>query len=372
LQPKAWPSLELTTRPFTPTWTKFQTESKRTSNNWRKDFPDHPKPSNQRKLWKQQSRCSTKHTQNQNTKFQNTPPVKDDGDGPPGCTPLKLWTSSTTKPKRGTTNIKYWGTQWRKFSSRTPFCQTKSPKNIRPLQRNSRRITQKNINTKPEWPDLQDQVQPPKRRRLPSGSYESWRLHRSRSKQSAHWEKRSTFSHTQLRKIIKRKNTKPSTKRNLSSKRRSESESKIHDQQERLNLKSENESRDKNYCQHKTQNFESESRTKNEDVKAIKVRKEEALAKIKAKVTMKVNEVKPTENTLTGPRIKRKKQLNQKIGSEPTSTLLSRLSALCNIFIFIYILIIFISNLIVSDPSDHPFQTIPVGELSDCKTFCLP
>jgi hypothetical protein len=129
-----------------------------------------------------------------------------------------------------------------------------------------------------------------------------------------HWGKRSPLSYTQLRKIIKRKNTKTSTKGNLSSKRRSESKSKIHDQQERLNSKSKSESRDKNYCQRKTQNFESENKTKNEDVKAIKVRKEEALAKIKAKVTTKVNEVKATENTLIGPRIKRKKQLNQKIG----------------------------------------------------------
>jgi hypothetical protein len=77
-------------------------------------------------------------------------------------------------------------------------------------------------------------------------------------------------------------------------------------------------------------------------VKAIKVRKEEALAKMKAKVTTKVNEVKATENTLTGPRIKRKKQLKQKIGSEPTSTLLSHFPALFNIFVFIYIFVIFI------------------------------
>jgi hypothetical protein len=97
----------------------------------------------------------------------------------PSVHPLKLRSSSITKPKRSTTKIKYWTTQWRKFSSRTPICLTKSPKNIRPLRRNSRRITQPNINTKPEWPDLQDPVQPPRRRRLPSGSYESWRLHRS-------------------------------------------------------------------------------------------------------------------------------------------------------------------------------------------------
>jgi hypothetical protein len=163
---------------------------------------------------------------------------------------------------------------------------------------------------------------------------------------------------------------------NHSSKRRSESKSKINDQQERLNSKSESESRDKNYCQRKTQNFESESKTKNENMKAIKVRKEEALTKIKAKVTVKVNEVKAIEKTLTGPRIKRKKQLNQTIGSEPTSTLPSRFTAMFNISIFIYILTIFIfknfisiSNLIVSDLSDHPFQTFTVGELGDCKTF---
>ncbi len=56
------------------------------------------------------------------------------------------------------------------------------------------------------------------------------------------------------------------------------------------------------------QNFESESKTKNGNMKAIKVRKEEALTKIKAKVTAKVNKVKAIEKTLTGPRIKRKKQ----------------------------------------------------------------
>jgi hypothetical protein len=49
-----------------------------------------------------------------------------------------------------------------------------------------------------------------------------------------------------------------------------------------------------------------------------------------------------------------------------------------NISIFIYIFNIFIfknfisiSNSIVADLSDHQFQTFIVGELSDCKTFCL-
>ncbi len=108
------------------------------------------------------------------------------------------------------------------------------------------------------------------------------------------------------------------------------------------------------------------------------MRKEKALTKIKAKVTAKVNEVKAIEKTLTGPRIERKKQLNQKMGSEPTSTLLSRFTAMFNISIFIYIFTIFIfknfisiSNSIVSDLADHQFQTFMVGELSDCRMFCL-
>jgi len=113
-------------------------------------------------------------------------------------------------------------------------------------------------------------------------------------------------------------------------------------------------------------------------VKAIKVREVEALTKLKDKITTKVNEVKAIEKTLTGPRIKRKKQFNLKIGSEPTSTLPSRFTAMFNISIFIYIFTIFIfknfisiSNSIVSDLSDHQFQTFTVGELSDCKTLCL-
>ncbi len=108
------------------------------------------------------------------------------------------------------------------------------------------------------------------------------------------------------------------------------------------------------------------------------MRKEEALTRIKAQVTAKVNEVKAREKTLTGPRIERRKQLNQRIGSEPTSTLPSRFTAMFNIATFIYIFTIFIfknfisiSNLIVSDPSDHPFQTFTVEELSDCKMFRL-
>jgi hypothetical protein len=142
LQPKAWLSLKPTMTPFSTTWTKFRTGSKKTSNSWKPDFPDHPEPSKQCKPLKQQWQCSIGRIKNQNTRSQNTPPVRDDGDGPQVCNQSKLWSSSITKHKRSTTKISYWGTQWRKFSSKTPICQTNSPKYTRPLQRNSRRITQ--------------------------------------------------------------------------------------------------------------------------------------------------------------------------------------------------------------------------------------
>jgi len=173
---------------------------------------------------------------------------------------------------------------------------------------------------------------------------------------------------------------------NHSSKRRSESEShdksESHNQHKRLNSKSESESRDRNYCQYKTQNFKSESKPKNKNVKAIKVRNEEALTKIRAELTAKVKEVKAIEKTLTGSKIEREKQLNKKIGSEPTITLPPRFTTMFIISISIYIYIIFtififqkfipISKSIVSDPLDHHFQTVTAEDLSDCKTLCLP
>jgi len=177
-------------------------------------------------------------------------------------------------------------------------------------------------------------------------------------------------------------NQKTSPGENLSSKRRSESESYNH--RKRLNSKSESESRNENHCQYGKQNFESENKIKNnenKDVKAVKVRSEEALTRIRAKLTAKVNEVKAIEKTLTGSGIEREKQLNEKIGLEPTITLPSRFTAMFNISIFIYVSIIFtififknfisISNSTGSDPLDHHFQTFTVGELSDCKTLCL-
>jgi hypothetical protein len=205
-------------------------------------------------------------------------------------------------------------------------------------------------------------VQQPRKKQLQNGSYETWRLHHSQSKQSTHWKKRSTSSLAQLRESNNLKNTKTFPEGNLSSKRRSGNEIKLHDQQERLNSKS--ESKNKNYYQHRTQNLGSQSKTTRE------VTKEDVFTQIKAKVTTKVNEVKATESTLT--------QLNQKIGQESKSTLPSRFKAMFNASICIYILIIFICkkfsstpNLIESDPSDQPSQIFTAGKLSGCKTFCL-
>jgi hypothetical protein len=112
-------------------------------------------------------------------------------------------------------------------------------------------------------------------------------------------------------------------------------------------------------------------------VKDIKVRNEEALTKIRAKMTAKVNEVKAIENTLTGFRIEIEKQLNKKIGSEPTITLPPHFTTMFDSPVFIFISIIFTIfifknfNAVVSDLLDHHFQTFTIGDLSDCKMLCL-
>ncbi len=342
-QLKDWPSFKLATRPCTPTWTKLWTESTKTSNrteNWRTEFQDHPEPSRRYRHWKRPSQCSNETNQNQNTKPQNMLQVTDAGSEPRVCTQLKSRTYSTMKLKGSTTKIKSWETKWHKFSNRTPIYRTKLPKNTKPLRRSSRRT--------PSW--LWSQRWYPPICSLDTAATEKPTL---------------------------KKKTSPGE--NLSSKRRSESESYNHSK--RLNSKSESESRYENHCQYEKQNFKSENKVKNnknKDVKAVKVRSEEALTKIKAKLTAKVNKVKAIEKTLTGSRIEREKQLNERIRSEPTITLSSRFTAMFNMSIFIYIFTIFISmnfiyisNSIISDPSDHQFQTFTVGELSDCKTPCL-
>jgi hypothetical protein len=117
---------------------------------------------------------------------------------------------------------------------------------------------------------------------------------------------------------------------------------------------------------------------KNVKVKAMKMRKVKALTTIKVKSTAKVNKVKAIERTLTGFRIEGEKQVNKKIGSELAITLPSHFTNMFNRPVFIYTYIIFTIfifknlNTVVSDPSDHHFQTFTVGNLSDCKMFCLP
>jgi hypothetical protein len=116
-------------------------------------------------------------------------------------------------------------------------------------------------------------------------------------------------------------------------------------------------------------------------VKDVKVRNEEALIKIRAERTAKVNEVKAMEKTPTRIGIEIEKQLNKKTGSEPTVTLPPHVATMFHIPIFIYISIIFtffifknfisISNSVVSDPLDHHFQTFTNGDLSDCKMLRL-
>ncbi len=91
--------------------------------------------------------------------------------------------------------------------------------------------------------------------------------------------------------------------------------------------------------------------------------------------------MKAIEKTLTRSGIEREKQLNEKIGLEPTITLPSRFTTMFNISIFIYVSIIFtififknfisISNSVVADPLDHHFQTFTIGDIRDCKMLCL-
>ena len=103
-------------------------------------------------------------------------------------------------------------------------------------------------------------------------------------------------------------------------------------------------------------------------MKAIKVRKEEALTKIRAKSTAKVNEVKAIEKTLTGFRIEGDKQLFQRIGSEPTVTLLPCFTTMFNILSHISIVIFNFMSILKSVRSDllnHHVQPCTIENLSD-------
>ncbi len=211
------PSQQLRTKPckpfYLPTYSAtptpklpFFTDPSKMSALPNHELPDHPEQSKRNRLCKQQSQGSTKTNQNQSTTFRSTPQATDAGSEPQECTQLKSQSYSTMKSRRNTTGIKSGETKWPKFSSKTPTYQTKSQKNTKPHQKNSKRIQfwpwsrgqspptcslhtaktvknnqntnclhgkihssisrtkQQNTNTKPEWPDPQNQARQPRRR----------------------------------------------------------------------------------------------------------------------------------------------------------------------------------------------------------------
>ncbi len=107
------PTYSATPTPKRPSFTNSSTKSALPNH----EFPDHPKHSKRCKLWKQQSQGSTKTSQNQNTRFQNTPQVTDAGREPQVY--MRSQNYSTMKSKGSTTKIKSWETKWRKFSNNT-------------------------------------------------------------------------------------------------------------------------------------------------------------------------------------------------------------------------------------------------------------
>ncbi len=106
--PKDWPSSKPATRPSMNTWTKPWTKSTKIYNgtqNWRTELLDHPGPLEQYRHWKRPLQCSKESNHNQNTRFQNTPPVTDAGGEPQVCTQWKSRNSSTMKSRTNITQI---------------------------------------------------------------------------------------------------------------------------------------------------------------------------------------------------------------------------------------------------------------------------
>ncbi len=104
------------------------------------------------------------------------------------------------------------------------------------------------------------------------------------------------------------------------------------------------------------------------------MRKVKALTTIKAKSTAKVNEVKAIEKTLTGFGIEGEKQVDPRIESETTVTLLPPFPTLFNILSHISIVIFNYMSILKSARSDlfnHHVQPFTIENPSDCKTLCL-
>jgi hypothetical protein len=332
------PKYSATPTPKQPFFTNSSTKSASRNH----ESPDHPEPSKRYQPWKPPLR-SSKLNQNHNTRSPNMPQETNAGNANQVSTHFKSRISLNTKYVTNTAKTKSWERKSHKFSIKTPIYRTKLLRNTRHRQRNSRRTQL--------W--LWSQGRSP-----PICSLNTARTIKKKLMTCLHGE-------------------------NPFSKRRSESESYNHHRRlnQKLKPKSESENRNEKHCQNERQNFKSENKNKNKDVKDIKVKNEEALTKIRTKMTAKVDEVKALERTGTRFRIDLEKQLNKKTGSELASTLPPHFTTMFNRPVFVYLSIIFtffiyknfisIFNSVVSDLLDHHFQTFTIGDFSDCKMLCL-
>jgi hypothetical protein len=93
----------------------------------------------------------------------------------------------------------------------------------------------------------------------------------------------------------------------------------------------------------------------------------------KAKVTVKADEVKAIEKTFKEFRVGREKQVDKKIEAEAPVTLPPHFATTFNIAILTFTIFIITFDIFIFNPSvsyQH-FQTITIGDLSDCKVPCL-
>jgi hypothetical protein len=153
-QQQDWNSFRPATKRYTHTWKKPWPRSsgmcRRTRSSWN-EFQDHQEQSKPSKLWKQPSPCSPKTIWNQSTKFPNMPPATNVGDAPQVFTQFQSQIYLNMKSKRNTTRTRSLETKWRKSFNKTQTCRTKSPKNTKPHQRNSRKTPLWLWSPKP-WP----------------------------------------------------------------------------------------------------------------------------------------------------------------------------------------------------------------------------
>ncbi len=137
-----WHSFRPATKHYTHTWKKPWPELSETCNktrNSQNESPDHPEQSKRYKHWKQQSPRLPETTQNQNTKFQNTPPETNAGDAHPVFTQYQSQTFSSMMSSKNTTKIKFLETKSHRSSNKIRTYRTKYPKPIAHRQKNLER-----------------------------------------------------------------------------------------------------------------------------------------------------------------------------------------------------------------------------------------